>query len=337
MRGRRLGVVANTVLVCFGVGLFVFFSDSFFSASGHSENPFRSINCFFSTALLRPCEKQERKQNKNSAMKVGTLTGVTAALMASAFAPCLGSVQFTPHKPSLVAATSQPEEYVYFPQTLRQVGASLLISYQSDSDALHDDGWTGGLVGSKDAGSTWVAVAQPLSNHLVKSCIADPSSGSAGANSTFCLEYATRKVSPNSTINTQATLGAHVYAVPPVGAGSDAPFVQVSVRQSTINFPAAHAPKSWGPNTFLMVADGKIHTLKSGGLLLLLYGTYDTDSAYSIVAVKSVDGGASWNWLSTVSHGAPAPCDKPSEHDCTYLADGSLYCVWRSDGGACVC
>ena len=288
-------------------------------------------------------EKEAEADHSAEKMKFRALTaGVTAAvLMTPSFAPCVGSAAatFTPHEPSLVAATSQPNQYVYFPQTLRWVGASLLISYQSDSDALHDDdGWTGGLVGSKDAGASWVAVEQPLSNRLVKSCVSDDpssSSSSSSANSTFCLEYATRKIGPNSTVNTQATLGAHVYAVPPAGAGSDAPFVQVSVRHSTLNFPASHAPKSWGPNTFLMVADGKIHALKSGGLLLLLYGNYDTDSAYSIVAVKSVDDGASWNWVSTVSHGAPAPCDKPSEHDCTYLADGSLYCVWRSDGGAC--
>ena len=116
-----------------------------------------------------------------------------------------------------------------------------------------------------------------------------------------------------------------------------------------IHFPPDHVPASWGTNTFMMVADGNLIPLKSGGLLMLLYGDYasgETVSAnpaeYSIVAVISHDGGENFEWLSTVSHGAPAPCDKPSEHDCTYLQDGTLYVfVWfagpHSPAPALVC
>ena len=244
-----------------------------------------------------------------------------------------GGVSLTPHVPSLVAQTTHAAEYVYFPQTMRWAGESLFISYQNDSDALHDDGWTGGLLGSNDTGSSWVRLAQPLSPNLVKSCFATPSP--PGTNSTTCLEYATRKLSPNSSVATSATLGLHVYTAVPSGVpGASGPVVQSSVRQARITFPEAHEPSSWGTNTFKMVSDGKVLPLPgTSDLLMLLYGTYAGDTSYSIVATKSSDGGATWEWLSTVSHGAPSPCNSPSEHDCTFLESGSIYCVWRSDGG----
>ena len=64
-----------------------------------------------------------------------------------------------------------------------------------------------------------------------------------------------------------------------------------------------------------------------------MYGTLANQTAYSMQALKSSDGGNTWVWMSTVSYGAPSPCGNPSEHDCVYLRDGSIYCVWRSSGG----
>ena len=118
-----------------------------------------------------------------------------------------------------------------------------------------------------------------------------------------------------------------------------------STGQATVSFPADKRLKSWGDNTWLMVTDGKIiHLPNPNGLhqeelLLLLYGQFANSSKYTLVAVHTAESpdpsGAAWTYLSDVSHGAPAPCDNPSEHDCNWLSDGStLMCVWRSDGTA---
>lgn len=286
------------------------------------------------------------------------------------------SVNITASTPNLATQTSKPNEYVYFPQTLQWVGDTLLISYQNDSDALHDSGWTGGLLGSADGGKSWKRLKQPLSPNLVKSC-------HTVEDGIWCYEYATRKLAPNSTDATTAWLGAHHY-VNTSKSSSFWPICQKEWVPVYINFPSDHKLASWGANTFLMVTDGKIikKSGKSDGLLMLLYGDYAkkttnekaessniygnvaeaeeeakvaersrnnhtiksfhsklqtssmTAEKYSIVAVQSKDGlSDNWTWLSTVSHGAPPPCDNPSEHDCTYLANGTLFCVWRSDGG----
>ena len=92
--------------------------------------------------------------------------------------------------------------------------------------------------------------------------------------------------------------------------------------------------KTWGTgSTRLMVSDGKIVPLRSGGLMLIMYGTLANQTKYSMQALRSDDNGHTWVWMSTVSYGEPSPCDNPSEHDCVYLRDGSIYCVWRSSGG----
>ena len=263
--------------------------------------------------------------------------------------------------PTLIARTERAGQYVYFPQTMRWVGnasRSLLVSYQSDSDALHDDGWTGGLLGSGDGGATWESVAQPLSPLLVKSCFPLP-----GGHSIKCFQYPLTKISPGSANATAATLGAHVYTATTdapggattsgaSGAGAPPPFAQTSVMNATLSFPPGKELKSWGAHTFLMVSDGKVLALPPGKagaaagrrLLMLLYGSFaagggganPADAHYSIVAMRSADGGASWAYAATVAHGATAGCaDEPSEHDCTFLADGSIYCVWRNSGTLC--
>lgn len=63
---------------------------------------------------------------------------------------CCGS-QLCCGVPTL-ATKQHAGEYVFFPQTLRRVDFvpkdTLLISYQRDAGAPHDDGWKGGLLGS---------------------------------------------------------------------------------------------------------------------------------------------------------------------------------------------
>lgn len=100
------------------------------------------------------------------------LSIVVAALLAGHAAAT--GVHFAAETPTLAAKTLHANEYIYFPQTLQRVtflvNDTLLMSYQSGADQLHDDGWRGGLLGSTDQGVTWNIVEQPHSPLLVKSC-----------------------------------------------------------------------------------------------------------------------------------------------------------------------
>lgn len=243
------------------------------------------------------------------------------------------AISFAAGVPTLATKTQRTGEYVFFPQTLRRVdfvpNDTLLLSYQSDSDALHDDGWKGGLLGST-GGAAWQAIAQPHSPMLVKSCF-EPSDGTLK-----CYEYPLRKLATNSSDNTHAQLGWQLFTSSATAPGG---FIQSAAGQASVTFPADKRLKSWGDNTFLMVTDGKITPFDlpnhQEGLLMLLYGQYANTSKYTLVAIQSLDEGSTWTYLSDVSFGAPSPCDNPSEHDCAYMADRTtLMCVWRSDGTA---
>ena len=95
-----------------------------------------------------------------------------AVLLHLQSAACAAAVSFAAGVPTLATKTQHAGEYVFFPQTLRRVDFvpkdTLLISYQRDADALHDDGWKGGLLGSS-GGAPWQAIPQPHSPMLVKS------------------------------------------------------------------------------------------------------------------------------------------------------------------------
>ena len=72
---------------------------------------------------------------------------LAVALLAGTLAD--GGPIITAGVPALVTQKSaggvdREPPYMYFPQTLHWAGAgNLLLSYQNDSDALHDAGWTG--------------------------------------------------------------------------------------------------------------------------------------------------------------------------------------------------
>ena len=256
-----------------------------------------------------------------------------AVLLHLQSAACAAAVSFAAGVPTLATKTQHAGEYVFFPQTLRRVDFvpkdTLLISYQRDADALHDDGWKGGLLGSS-GGAPWQAIPQPHSPMLVKSCF-EPSDGSLK-----CFEYPLRKLATNSSDDTHAQLGWQLFTHSATAPGG---FVQSAAGQAAVTFPADKRLQSWGDNTFVMVTDGKITPFDlpnhQEGLLMLLYGKYANTSKYTLVATQSLDQGDTWTYISDVSFGAPSPCDNPSEHDCTYMADRTtLMCVWRSDGTA---
>ena len=112
--------------------------------------------------------------------------------------------------PVLVRETTTPNEYVYFPQTLHWAGKnSLLLSSQSDSDALHDAGWTGFSMGSIDAGQSWSDLhASPDFPWLFKPCVTQQSSG--GVDDMICFEYPLRRPQVRRNIVCKLT---HLYAL----------------------------------------------------------------------------------------------------------------------------
>ena len=56
---------------------------------------------------------------------------------------------------------------------------------------------------------------------------------------------------------------------------------------------------------------------------------------WGVVAYKSVDGGYAWNYLSTILLGTDVPHSEegPNENDLALMADGSIICIIRLDGG----
>lgn len=201
----------------------------------------------------------------------------------------VGFVQDTPKifggVPSLVVKTSSKDEYVYFPQTLvwsidSASGKNmLLLSHQTDEDALHDDGWTGNTWGSDDAGQNWQQVAMPLAPWLFKSCV-------DRGDTKMCFEYPIR--APPSGFGNQidGMLRAQIYDG----------IKQVGIANASVHFPASQPIYEWGQHTYLMVTDGTVLPLRDNkSLAMLVYGNYKSNGRsgtnYSIVAVKSTDGG----------------------------------------------
>lgn len=199
---------------------------------------------------------------------------------------------------------------------------------QADSDALHDSGWLGAAFSSADNGTTWAAVYTPTATdptYLVKPCL----DGGATPGST-CFRYPLRAPATGfPPDHTTAVLPSIRFEI-----GSDEKVHVTGFANSSLVFPASEAPKEWGNHTYLMVTDGSVLPLRDGSVMMLLYGSYQADptKTYAIAAMESTDGVA-WKWRSTVSHGQAAPCNEPSEHDCTRLASGAIFCVWRTGSG----
>eukprot|EP00041_Stephanoeca_diplocostata_P012298 m.206241 g.206241 ORF g.206241 m.206241 type:complete len:414 (+) comp18895_c0_seq2:210-1451(+) len=257
---------------------------------------------------------------------------VISIFLCSCVQVCANTPNFSGSVPSLVVKTSSQDEYVYFPQTLvwsidhARGRHMLLLSYQTDSDALHEDGWTGNTWGSGDIGRTWQQVAMPHAPWLFKSCV-------NRSTAMMCFEYPIR--APHSGFGNQTigVLRAQIYD------GTN----QIGTTTATIRFPASKPMYEWGGDTYLMVTDGAVLPLHDNNTLaMLVYGNYKRDGRsgtnYSIVAITSNDGGLSWNWMGTVSHDPLGPCAGPSEHDCVRLAaNGNIFCVFRTVHESTLC
>ena len=123
---------------------------------------------------------------------MGKLVLFTASLLVD-FVFAFASHSISADVPVLVRETAAAGEYVYFPQTLQWAGKdTLLLSSQSDSDALHDAGWTGFSMGSIDAGQSWSNLHTPPEfPWLFKPCATQQSSGDV--DDIICFEYPLRR------------------------------------------------------------------------------------------------------------------------------------------------
>ena len=243
-------------------------------------------------------------------------------LLACCWRPAEAATVRAAGAPVAVAHTTRRGEYVFFPETLAVLpGGNVLLSYQTDADGLHDDGWTGRHYASADGGASWAPVAMPYQGLKVKPCLA---TGTATAR---CLTYP-------------------LLCTP--GAGNRSGHVQFQTFSSTAgqtirqtgtgNVTMAGFPCDmlvWGPHTFKMVTDGNILALATGQLLTTTYGSCAGQPGYSLHALTSSDHGLSWQHRAVIADAGPATpavCAAPSENHMVQLPNASLLVVYRSLG-----
>eukprot|EP01051_Picozoa_sp_SAG22_P014571 SAG22_NODE_1788_length_3571_cov_3.315956_2_plen_198_part_00 len=182
-----------------------------------------------------------------------------------------------------------------------------------------------------------------LSPLHVKPCIEQPD-----GESLVCLEYAMRKTASQHHGYFRSQL---IKADPKTGHLYQAGLVNATVDAGAMNFsewpsplcPETHMCES--NTTWQMVTDGNALPLKSGGHAMMMYGgtgpgwmNVSAPQLLTLMVVKSLDHGRSWQYLSTAADAAsPAdaaskvPCDQPTENHMTYLGNGSIFAVFRSD------
>jgi hypothetical protein len=99
-----------------------------------------------------------------------------------------------------------------------------------------------------------------------------------------------------------------------------------------VSFPQAVRPWEQG-NAFMMFARSIVE-LADDSLVATLYGYFEGDgSKYRCVLVRSTDGGANWEYLSTIAHDPQAPAEGYCEPVLCRTTDGDLLCVMRVGSG----
>ena len=251
-------------------------------------------------------------------------------LLLCAANPMEATVTITAESTALVHRVTQPGAQAKFPGILDYLGDWLVTAYSDQSDAFHEAGDTGHSFASPD-GKTWSEVPNAVAPWILNGLVHSSASSSRALGFTYMLK-GKPQVDAGSAYLQAFTLDASAAGV-----------TQTSATNVTLTFPAGHQLDPYGNSTsaFGMVVTGCVVPLRSGGHLATLYGTYKADGAmsgahYSLLAVKTTDGGRSWKWLSTVaSHltpGSPPECLMPSESSTVYLKNGSLFTVFRSEG-----
>ena len=262
----------------------------------------------------------------------------------------------TAFTPAVVKRQDTPGTQLKFPTALGVVDGPavpwIVTSYSDQSDAYHDAGLTGPTFASRDQGRHWQPVNASFSPWITMGVFTYNGDGGAVAFS-YLLRHADA-----ATGSDNSTVLAHIHATrlttsaDGVTQGPNVAWSPVSFNLS-VEFPHDRRPYT-PPNqsvseSFGMVTSGGIQKLKSGGLLMLVNGAFadgcKAGGCTSLVALKSNGtDGAKWKYLATVAGwdssspdfipvGTPALCQSPSESGTTYLADGSLFTVFRSTGG----
>ena len=100
------------------------------------------------------------------------------------------------------------------------------------------------------------------------------------------------------------------------------------------------ATQEWTPGEASLVTGSNILPLPDGRLFTLIYGTFAGDAArhnrgFSLLAIESRDGGARWQYVTTVADWTfnPAWNEGPCESSLLELADRSLMVVFRVGDG----
>eukprot|EP01052_Picozoa_sp_SAG31_P011637 SAG31_NODE_662_length_13028_cov_3.364529_13_plen_966_part_00 len=202
----------------------------------------------------------------------------------------------------------------------------------------------------RDQGQHWRPVEPTFSRWITMGVFTSDEDGGATS-----FSYTLRRAADGID---SSTIAAHIHAThlttsaDGVTQGPNVSWRPVSFNL-TVEFPEDRRPytPTVGSNeTFGMVASGGVTRLRSGGLLMLLSGAFATRgcnaaNCTSLVAIKSSGpGGEKWKYLTTVAgwdssspgfvpSGTPALCQSPSDSGTSYLADGSLFTVFRSTGG----
>jgi hypothetical protein len=263
-------------------------------------------------------------------------------------------IHITADIPSLVALSHDTTSYnksqpmtgefgPWFPQTMHvHPSGALLLSYQTDADTLNEDGWTGQHYDSIDGGHTWYPIDMALSPLHVKPCVPQVDG------SLLCMEYAMRRTASQHLGYFRSQI---IRVNPKTGHLVQSELINATVSAGIQNFsewPSPLCPQTHpcaSNTTWQMVTDGNALPLKSGGHLMMMYGgtgpgwkNASAPQLLTLMAVKSTDRGRSWEYLSTAADAlspadaaAKVPCEQPTENHMTYLANGSIFAVFRSE------
>lgn len=226
----------------------------------------------------------------------------------------LNGLTVTLSKPRLVARS---RGFLWFP-TLARLGDGSFMAVMSDYPDLHTRSSTCLTAFSRDGGLTW---GEPRAAVYSDAHVIVPDGGAV------LLPY---------------------YLYPQAdGAGGGLEGPQQRVRRGVDAVEAVEdrvtvtgwprPPGSLDPNLGLggFVFNGQTVRLNDGGYLATLYGYFEGDKRYSLVAAVSEDG-VHWKVRSTVADdkcklpGTEGPC----EAALCRLKDGRLMCVYRMGGGA---
>lgn len=222
----------------------------------------------------------------------------------------LSGLVVTPSEPVLVARS---RSYLWFPNIVRLASGDLLALMQNHAD-VHVTRSTCEATWSQDGGLTW---SKP-----VEAIYGDSNLRLASGDQILMPFYL--QPAPRGALGGEAQVN-------PRGKRT------LEVRKGLTFTGLPRKDKSLAPATgnagFFF--NGSAVQLRDGAFLATLYGTFEGDARYSLVAATSRDG-VKWRFRSIVASATvPVPGkDGPSESATVRLKDGRLFCVFRMGDGS---